>query len=31
MQGRPYNGVAEDAFLRELVATTMAGHDMRTA
>lgn len=25
MQGRPYNGVAEDQFLRELVALTMSG------
>jgi AcrR family transcriptional regulator len=28
MQGRPYNGVAEEQFLRELVALTMAGHDL---
>jgi hypothetical protein len=28
MQGRPYNGVAEDQFFRELVALTMAGHDV---
>lgn len=30
MQGRPYNGVAEDQFLRELVALTMAGPGLRT-
>lgn len=31
MQGRPYNGVAEDTFLRALVASTLSGHDMRPA
>ncbi|MCL2730808.1 MAG: TetR/AcrR family transcriptional regulator [Actinomycetia bacterium] len=31
MQGRPYNGVAEDTFLRELVQVTMAGHGIAPA
>lgn len=31
MQGRPYNGVSEDTFLRQLVASTLSGHDLRTA
>jgi AcrR family transcriptional regulator len=28
MQGRPYNGVAEEQFLRELAALTIAGNDL---
>jgi AcrR family transcriptional regulator len=28
MQGRPYNGVGAEQFLRELVALTMSGHDL---
>jgi AcrR family transcriptional regulator len=31
MQGRPYNGVAEDQFLAELVTLTLAGRDLGTA
>jgi AcrR family transcriptional regulator len=31
MQGRPYNGVAEDQFLAELVTLTLAGRDLGIA